>query len=125
MSEIETLNRYQMEALRTASIYADPILEKSVFTLGLAGESAEALELAIRMSMKSGRLSDIVKKEIGHGHDEDRDKMKKELGDLLWYIATLSNSYGYTLSEIATANVEKLRARYPSGFDSDRSINRE
>lgn len=124
MAEIETLNRFQMEALRTASVYADPAIEKSVFALGLAGESAEALELAIRMSVKAGRISDIVKKEIGHGHPEDKDKMLKELGDLMWYIAALSNSYGYTLSDVATANVNKLRARYPSGFESERSINR-
>jgi NTP pyrophosphatase (non-canonical NTP hydrolase) len=125
MSDIETLNRYQMEALRTASIYPDSNIAKAVFTLGLAGEAAEILELSTRLSMKAGAIADIVKKEIGHGHSEDRDKMLKELGDELWYVACLADKYGFSLSEVATANIDKLKARYPSGFDSERSINRD
>lgn len=125
VSDIETLNRYQMEAIRTASVYDDDSLAKSVFALGLAGEAAETLDLAIRMAVKAGKIADIVKKEIGHDHPEDQEQMRKELGDDLWYVAALAYKYGWTLAEIATANIEKLKSRYPSGFDSDRSINRD
>ena len=103
--KVETLDLYQVKALRTAAPSPDYILG-----LGIAGEA--------------GEVADIMKKELGHGHDRDHAKMAKELGDVLWYIAVLADRYGWSLSEIATMNVDKLMARYPDGFDSERSINR-
>lgn len=105
MSDIDTLNRYQLEALRTVGSS-----NKAILGLGIAGEA--------------GEVADIIKKELGHGHAADPVKMAKEIGDVLWYIAVLSDAYGYSLSEVATMNIEKLKARYPEGFDSERSINR-
>ena len=106
MSTIETLDRYQVEALRTVGSSDLPIL-----ALGIAGES--------------GEVADLAKKELGHGHPRDAEKMAKELGDVLWYVAALADEYGYSLSTIATLNIEKLKARYPQGFSVERSINRE
>jgi NTP pyrophosphatase (non-canonical NTP hydrolase) len=122
-----TLNEYQGEALRTAprdaaayprwlhplawdlSIPAphprDEALkqvDQLVWTLGLTGEA--------------GEVADYLKKVRGHGHPLDPEKMKKELGDVLWYLAVLADSFGFTLNEVAQANVDKLRARYPNGF---------
>ena len=108
MSEIETLNRYQLEALRTLGSS-----NLAILGLGVAGEA--------------GEVADTIKKELGHGHGRDltRPKVAKELGDVLWYIACLANEYGYSLSEIATMNIDKLKARYPDGFSTERSINRD
>lgn len=106
MSEITTLDRYQVEALRTAAPSPNFILG-----LGIAGES--------------GEVADLMKKELGHGHVPDYEKMAKELGDVLWYVAVLADRYGWSLSSVATMNIEKLKARYPDGFDTNRSINRE
>lgn len=105
MSDIETLNQYQVEALRTAAPSPDYILG-----LGIAGEA--------------GEVADEMKKELGHGHDRDRAKMAKELGDVLWYTAVLADRYGYSLSDIATLNINKLKARYPQGFTVEGSIHR-
>jgi len=106
VERVETLDRYQVEALRTAAPSPDFILG-----LGIAGEA--------------GEVADQMKKELGHGHDRDRAKMAKELGDVLWYTAVLADRYGFSLSDVATMNINKLKSRYPDGFDSERSINRE
>jgi len=125
MSSIETLDRYQVEALRTAAMSPSWDKRRGIFGLGIAGEAAEVLETAVRLCIVSGGMADIIKKEVGHGHPENSDKMLKELGDLMWYIAVLSDEYGFSLSEVATANIDKLKARYPEGFSTEASINRE
>lgn len=105
-----TLDEYQESAVRTAAIYGSQNVRLAVFALGLAGEAGEA--------------ADDIKKVIGHGHDLDVDRVTKELGDVLWYIATLSDAIGVTLEHVAEVNVAKLRERYPTGFSKERSINR-
>lgn len=70
-------------------------------------------------------MADIIKKHIGHGHPLDTEKVHKELGDVLWYVAVLARRIGSTLEDVAASNVEKLRKRYPEGFSSERSINRK
>ena len=105
-----TLNDYQQFALRTM---ADPTYNEkniAVLSLGLTGES--------------GEFADNVKKVLGHGHQLDKDKLIKELGDVLWYAAGLATVLGVSLGEVAQRNVDKLKARYPEGFSSERSINR-
>lgn len=108
-----TLDKYQEHALRTArvseSYKCDP-LELARDALGVAGEA--------------GEVADLVKKYVGHGHSLDADKVKKELGDVLWYVAVLAHRVGFTLEQVAQANVDKLRERYPDGFDPERSKNR-
>ena len=67
---------------------------------------------------ETGEVIDCLKKILFHGHDLElnQDKLKFELGDCLWYIATLANTTGLKLEDIAIANIEKLKARYPNGF---------
>lgn len=78
--------------------------------LGLAGESGEAL--------------DMVKKWIFHEKELDIEHFKKELGDVLWYVAMICDSFGFDMDEIMEMNIEKLKARYPKGFSVERSNNR-
>ena len=59
------------------------------------------------------------------GHIEPEEHYKKELGDLLWFIAEYCTANGWTLDEIAQMNIDKLRKRYPDGFNAERSINRK
>jgi NTP pyrophosphatase (non-canonical NTP hydrolase) len=110
-----TLNEYQQLAQRTSS--NDPgvfgtIAAKKIDNgiLGMAGEG--------------GECADIWKKYLHQGHPLDREKLIKEAGDVLWYVAELAAGLGVTLEEIATRNIEKLRNRYPEGFAAERSINR-
>ncbi|HUQ20950.1 MAG TPA: nucleoside triphosphate pyrophosphohydrolase family protein [Gemmatimonadaceae bacterium] len=115
MEAFADFDEYQELALRTASPTSTES-ERSLLTsaaLGLSGES--------------GEIADHVKKIIYHGHpldDETRDKIAKEIGDILWYCAVGARGIGVSLSEIASANVEKLRKRYPEGFSTEKSLNR-
>lgn len=78
--------------------------------LGLCGEAGEVVEL--------------YKKYIAHGHELDEFHLTKELGDVLWYISAIATGFGIDLDVIAQFNVNKLKARYPDKFSSERSINR-
>lgn len=103
------LNEYQAEALRTASNGASSS-QLHIAALGLCGES--------------GEFADLIKKHLEQGHPLDREKLKKELGDVFWYLAFGAACIGMTLDEIAEANKAKLRKRYPDGFSVERSVNR-
>ena len=89
----------------------DAKLNLGISTLGIVGEA--------------GEVSEIVKKYIGHGHLIDIDKITKELGDVLWYIADVAAQLGIDLDDVATRNIDKLKMRYPQGFTHNDSINRE
>lgn len=104
-----TFNEYQELALRTASkeAFERPILNA---ILGLSGES--------------GECADIVKKHEFQGHELDLNKLKDEASDIMWYIALLAEGLGVTIEDIAVHNVEKLKKRYPEGFDSKISTDR-
>lgn len=102
-----TINEYQNEAMRTAP--RPCFLTNGV--LGLCGES--------------GECADIVKKSVFQGHKLDREHLAKELGDVAWYLAVTAFAIGYDLESVLQMNVDKLRKRYPDGFDAERSQNRE
>lgn len=108
--ETGRFDAYQAEARRTAGKLGEDPKSIAVLALGVAGEA--------------GEVADLIKKHVGHGHVLDREKLVKELGDVLWYVAMLADVIGFKLSNIARMNVEKLRARYPDGFDPERSKNR-
>ena len=107
-----TINEYQTAALRTAQtdkFSASDLLLNSA--LGLCGES--------------GEVADLVKKHRFQGHDLDFEHIAKELGDISWYLAVGAYSIGYDLEKILQMNVDKLKARYPNGFSTDRSLHRD
>lgn len=79
--------------------------------MGLCGESGEAV--------------DIVKKHLFHNHPLDKEMLIKELGDVAWYLAEAATALDIPLEEIFEKNIEKLKSRYPEGFDTEKSINRE
>jgi|APSaa5957512535_1039671.scaffolds.fasta_scaffold16326_5 NTP pyrophosphatase (non-canonical NTP hydrolase) len=101
---------YQDLALRTKNTDLDPKLSQAVTALGLAGEA--------------GETADYIKKVVGHDHPLDRDHVAKEIGDVLWYCASLCDEYGLSMQEVAEWNIEKLKKRYPEGFSSTASIKR-
>ena len=106
-----TINEYQKLAMTTLN---PQLSQKDVLingVMGLCGESGEAI--------------DIVKKWLAQGHDLDKEKLAKELGDICWYLAETATALDLSLEEIMRANIEKLQKRYPEGFDAERSRNRE
>ena len=94
-------------------------------TLPLLAEK-EALVMAVMgLCGESGEASEIVKKHVFHEHDLNRDQLRNELGDVLWYLAAMATVLGVSLEDIASENVAKLKARYPEGWDPERSRNRK
>ncbi len=105
-----TLDEYQQLAARTLG--RDRTYEQQLANaaLGLTGES--------------GEVAEVIKKHLFHATPLDQDALAKELGDCLWYIGAFATVLGLSLDDIAQRNVDKLRKRYPEGFDTERSRNR-
>lgn len=103
-----TINEYQDLAMRTlnTSLTKKDVLINSV--MGLCGESGEAI--------------DIVKKWFAHGHELDKEKLIKELGDVAWYLAEAATALDVKLEDIFQGNIDKLKKRYPEGFETSKSI---
>lgn len=107
-----TINEYQKLALRTANTDAMKIPSEKITNgvLGLLGEA--------------GEVADHIKKYRYQGHKIDFDYLAKELGDICWYISLLADGIGFDLETIMRMNIDKLKKRYPDGFDVDKSIHR-
>ena len=73
---------------------------------------------------EAGEVAELIKKHLYHATPLDQDALVKELGDCLWYVAAFANVLGLSLDDVAERNIEKLRRRYPEGFDTERSRNR-
>ena len=105
-----TVNEYQTMAMTTLN----PALDKKDVlingVMGLCGEAGEAI--------------DIVKKHLAQGHELDKQKLVKELGAVAWYLAETAYALDVPLEEVLQRNLDKLKVRYPKGFDAARSINR-
>jgi len=105
------INEYQTLAMTTLN----PALSKKDVlingVMGLCGESGEAI--------------DIVKKWLAQGHELDRERLAKELGDIAWYLAETAWALELSLEQIMQGNLDKLKKRYPEGFDSARSVHRK
>ncbi len=106
-----TINEYQALAMTTLNPALDQrdVLINGV--MGLCGESGEAI--------------DIVKKWLAQGHDLDREKLAKELGDIAWYLAETAYALDLNLESILQGNIDKLKKRYPQGFAAEKSVQRE
>lgn len=77
----------------------------------------EAINACLGLSGEVGELTDMVKKFIFHGTSMDEAHFKKEIGDILWYIALICHTCNYDLDDIMEMNIEKLKSRYPEGFN--------
>lgn len=73
------------------------------------------------MCGESGEAIDIVKKWLAQGHELDKEHLAKELDDIAWYLAEAATALDLPLENILQANIEKLKKRYPEGFDTKKS----
>ena len=105
------INEYQKAAMATLNPALDKkdVLINSV--MGLCGESGEAI--------------DIVKKWLMQGHELDREHLVRELGDVAWYLAEAATALDAPLEAVFQGNLDKLRQRFPNGFDTGASVNRK
>lgn len=106
-----TINEYQKLAMVTLNPALSPkdVLINGV--MGLCGEAGEAI--------------DIVKKHLAQGHALDREALVEELGDIAWYLAETAYILGVPLEDVLQKNIDKLKKRYPEGFQESRSVFRE
>jgi NTP pyrophosphatase (non-canonical NTP hydrolase) len=104
-----TADEYQILASRTDTVICDAnrLINGC---LGLTGES--------------GEVADIIKKHLFQGHELDKAHLAEELGDVLWYIASLCNTLEVKMSDVMQGNIDKLQKRYPDGFTCEKSVNR-
>lgn len=70
-----------------------------------------------------GEIHSIYQK-MYQGHAFEVDHVKKEFGDLLWFIAEYCTAKGWSLDDIMRMNIDKLKERYPEGFEEDKSLHR-
>lgn len=107
-------NEYQTLSERTMNI--DPCK--------LSNYDIRILNCALGLVGEAGEIADAIKKVAFHGHGFDTDRISEEIGDLMWYVSSLCSLIGVNLGDVIRANVEKLRRRYPAGFNKKDSINR-
>lgn len=106
-----TFQEYQKQALN----FLNPeVKQKQLLNLVALGLNGEA-----------GQVADYWKKVKYHNHKMDNDIIIKQLGDILWYLAISARALEISFDDIAIRNIEKLKTRYPNGWDSNNSINRE
>ena len=104
------LTTYQHQAKRT--IPADWPAEKKL-SHGVYGINSEA-----------GELAGIMQKGF-QGHEFTKYEWAAEIGDALWFLAEICTAQGLDFSAVARMKIDKLRKRYPDGFDTERSVNRD
>ncbi|MBU0546721.1 nucleoside triphosphate pyrophosphohydrolase family protein [Patescibacteria group bacterium] len=101
MIKIKNFKEYQKLCKKSAKKFKDKEKEIMTWGLGIAGES--------------GDVAGCIKKTVSHKNDQ-KDGIKENLGDTLWYIAMICNFFGWDLDKVVGENIEKLENRYPKGF---------
>lgn len=86
---------------------------------GVYGDYGSALMCALGMCGESGEVADIIKKAVFHEKPLDLEHLKREIGDVLWYVSEMCNAFGFRMSDVMHMNIDKLSARYPNGFNPD------
>lgn len=104
-----TGNEYQFLAARTINYNLNDT-EKQYHALhGIVGEV--------------GEIHSMYQK-VYQGHEYTEEHMKKEFGDLLWFIAEYCTAMNWSIEDVMKMNIDKLRARFPEGFEVDKSLHR-
>lgn len=99
-----TFDEYQEISKQTA-VFKPGELGLYYLGLGVAGEAGEVAE----------KIKKVLRNHNGQVTDEMREELKKEIGDVIWYLSQLSGELGYTFAEVAQANIDKLQDRKARG----------
>lgn len=105
-----TLAEYQQAAVRT--------INRSLTT------EQRMVDAAAGLAEEAGEVLGLVRKHVFMHHELDRARLLTELGDALWCLTGVAAAVGVSLDEVAAANVEKLRRRYPDGYSDSASARR-
>jgi NTP pyrophosphatase (non-canonical NTP hydrolase) len=107
-------SNYQEEVKKTAITKLTGIAEISYSVLGICGEAGEVSE----------KVKKIIRDKEGIISEEDRVLLKKEIGDVLWYLAKLSGDLGWDFQDVAQTNIDKCRDRQSRGVLQGNGDNR-
>jgi NTP pyrophosphatase (non-canonical NTP hydrolase) len=99
--KLKNLKDYQLLCRKTAKKFSTREKEILTWGLGIAGEA--------------GDVAGCIKKTFSHDNDQ-KDGIKENIGDTLWYAAMICNFFGWDFQEILEENIQKLQKRYPKGF---------
>lgn len=105
---------YQKQALTTAKFSDEELKDIMHWVLGVTGEAGEIAE----------KVKKIIRDKNGVFTPEDKLELSKEIGDVLWYLATLSHQLGVPFSTVANGNLEKLKSRKERGVIGGSGDNR-
>lgn len=94
-------DEYQKQALKTAQEDYGPLIQTTIWAMGVAGEAGEVIE----------KWKKIVAYKEGKVSDEDRRELAKELGDVVWYVAVMCHSLGLSFEDVMKGNLAKLADR--------------
>lgn len=126
-------NEYQTLAMRTNDKKSTDRLEKKIADLKIGNRGEDSLEIelggvlnaSLGLSGEVGELNDVLKKWIFHEKQMDVEHLKREISDVCWYLALMCDSFSFNLDEIMQINIDKLKTRYPQGFDTYRANHRQ
>lgn len=104
-----TGNEYQKLAARTINKELEPIQQEHHALHGISSETGELHSMYQKIYQK---------------HDFDIEHAKREVGDILWFIAEYCTALGWNLDDIMQLNIDKLLDGYPEGFDAEHSLHR-
>lgn len=110
LTESMTGNKYQALASRTIN---DNLEISKVELHALHGLSGEV-----------GEIHSLYQK-VYQGHKMDDDHLMKEIGDLMWFVAELCTARGLFLEDVMKLNIDKLKKRFPDGFEVEKSLHRK
>jgi NTP pyrophosphatase (non-canonical NTP hydrolase) len=102
-----TLDDYQRAAARTIN--------------ARLSDTERLVDAAAGLAEEAGEVLGLVRKHAYMGHELDRQRLTRELGDALWCVAGVAGALGVTLEQVAATNLEKLRSRYPEGYSDEAS----
>ncbi len=109
-----TFDEYQKQALTTAISNPDPLMDKTIWAMGVAGEAGEVLE----------KWKKIVAYKDGKTTEDDVAELGKELGDVVWYVAVMAHHLGLSFDDIMLQNTQKLADRKKRGVQKGAGDNR-
>lgn len=121
---MNSIQAYAQLAMRTLA----PAVEDGDKFIFVDSRSAMRWNAASGIASESGEINGILKKHYFHFHpwtDETEVHLKKELGDLMWYVMLMCYAHKWDPQEILEMNIAKLQARYPGGFTTENSMNRK
>ena len=121
-------NEYVKLAMRTNDKKATNRINKAILDETVLSDTGVDIgcmfNACLGLSGEVGETLDMLKKWIFHEKELDKDHLKKEIGDIMWYVAMMCHSLKFDLDEILQMNLDKLKARYPEGFDINKANNR-